>query len=43
MFVLNSKGTILQQLEPEYITVTEDSKKAYISLQENNAIATVRS
>lgn len=31
----------LAQLEPEYVTVSADSKKAYISLQENNAIATV--
>ena len=38
---VSSKGTILQQLEPEYITISEDSKTAYITLQENNAIATV--
>ncbi len=38
---VSSKGTVLQQMEPEYITVSEDSKKAYVSLQENNAIATV--
>ena len=38
---VNSKGTTLQQLEPEYITVSKDSKRAYVSLQENNAIATV--
>lgn len=31
----------LEQLEPEYVTVSEDSKTAYVSLQENNAIATV--
>lgn len=36
-----SKGTILQQLEPEYITVSNDSNTAYVALQENNAIATV--
>lgn len=34
---LNSKGSIAQQLEPEYITVQGDT--AYVSLQENNAIA----
>ncbi|QGS69584.1 hypothetical protein CV093_18775 [Oceanobacillus sp. 143] len=34
-------GTVLQQLEPEYVTVSEDSKTAYVSLQENNAIATI--
>ena len=38
---VSSKGTTLQQLEPEYITVSEDSKRAYVSLQENNAIATI--
>ncbi|MEK5036559.1 choice-of-anchor I family protein [Sporosarcina sp. FSL K6-3457] len=38
---VNSKGTTLQQLEPEYVAVSEDSKLAYVSMQENNAIATV--
>lgn len=28
-------------LEPEFVTVTDDSKTAYVSLQENNAIAEV--
>ena len=31
----------MEQLEPEYITVSADSTTAYVSLQENNAIATV--
>lgn len=34
-------ATIAQQLEPEYVTVSDDSTTAYVSLQENNAIATV--
>ena len=38
---VNSKGTVHQQLEPEYVAVSEDSKLAYVSMQENNAIATV--
>ncbi|MFJ7825426.1 choice-of-anchor I family protein [Psychrobacillus sp. NPDC096623] len=38
---VNSKGTTLQQLEPEYISVSADSNFAYISMQENNAIATL--
>ncbi|MCA0988476.1 choice-of-anchor I family protein [Guptibacillus algicola] len=32
-------STPAQDFEPEYIQVTPDSKKAYVSLQENNAIA----
>jgi len=38
---VDSQGTKLEQLEPEYITVSADSTTAYVSLQENNAIATV--
>ncbi|MCG7335277.1 choice-of-anchor I family protein [Sporosarcina sp. ACRSM] len=38
---VNSKGTVLQQLEPEYVAVSADSKLAYVAMQENNAIATV--
>ena len=34
-------NSYLAQLEPEYVTVSADSKTAYVSLQENNAIATV--
>lgn len=38
---VSSEGSVLQQLEPEYITVSGDSKTAFVTLQENNAIATV--
>ena len=31
-------NTVAKDLEPEYITVSADSSKAYVSLQENNAI-----
>lgn len=31
----------VKSLEPEYITVSDDSKTAWVSLQENNAIAVV--
>ncbi len=34
-------ATVAQDLEPEYVSVTADSKTAYITLQENNAVAEV--
>lgn len=34
-------STVAQDLEPEYVSFSDDSKWAYISLQENNAIAVV--
>jgi len=34
-------ATVAQDLEPEYITVSADSKTAWVTLQENNAIAAV--
>ena len=34
-------ATIAQDLEPEYIAVDADSRKAYVVCQENNAIVTV--
>jgi len=33
--------TLAQSLEPEYITVSDDSKTAFVSLQENNAIGII--
>ncbi len=37
--IFGPNATVAQDLEPEYITVSEDSTKAWISLQENNALA----
>ena len=34
-------STVAQDLEPEYVAVSADSRLAYITLQENNAIATL--
>ncbi|WP_306643841.1 choice-of-anchor I family protein [Sanyastnella coralliicola] len=39
IFGLNA--TVSRDLEPEYITVAEDGLSAWVSLQENNAIATI--
>ncbi|WP_296404065.1 choice-of-anchor I family protein [Psychrobacter sp.] len=36
-----SMSSVAEDLEPEYIAVDQDNKTAYISLQENNAIAIV--
>jgi hypothetical protein len=33
------KTTVAKNLEPEYLTISSDSKTAWITLQENNAIA----
>lgn len=34
-------ASVSQDLEPEYIAVSEDSSTAWVTLQENNAIATI--
>ncbi len=39
--VFGPGASVAQDLEPEYVAVSADSKKAYVALQENNAIATV--
>lgn len=33
--------TVAQDLEPEYLTINADASKAYVALQENNALATI--
>lgn len=39
--VFGPNATLAMDAEPEYITVSDDSKTAWVSLQENNAIAKV--
>lgn len=36
-----TKADAVRDLEPEYIAVSNDSSKAFVTLQENNAIATI--
>ncbi|WP_127471638.1 choice-of-anchor I family protein [Thiomicrorhabdus aquaedulcis] len=38
---VGNKATVAQSFEPEYITVSEDGSKAFVALQENNAIAVI--
>lgn len=39
--VFGPNATVAQDLEPEYITVSADARTAYVTLQENNAIAVI--
>ncbi|WP_435133245.1 choice-of-anchor I family protein [Formosa sp. A9] len=39
--ITSPNATVSQDLEPEYITYANDSKKAWVSLQENNALAVI--
>lgn len=39
--VFGPGSTVAQDFEPEYCAVSPDSKTAYVTLQENNAIATI--
>ena len=41
MIVDGVNATVAQSLEPEYVTVGADGSKAYVTLQENNAIAVI--
>ena len=38
---LKASSTLSQDLEPEYITTAADSQKAWVTLQENNAVAEI--
>ncbi|WP_319523796.1 choice-of-anchor I family protein [uncultured Desulfosarcina sp.] len=37
--IFGPNATVAQDLEPEYIAVAEDSSQAWVTLQENNAVA----
>jgi len=39
--VFGPGATVSQDMEPEYIAVSDDSQKAYVTLQENNAYAII--
>ncbi|MCU4349176.1 choice-of-anchor I family protein [Acinetobacter lactucae] len=39
--IFGPNATVAQDLEPEYITVSDDSKTAWVTLQENNALAQI--
>ncbi len=39
--IFGSNASVAQDLEPEYITISADSKTAWVTLQENNAIARI--
>jgi len=39
--IFGPNATVAKDVEPEYITVTADSKRAYVTLQENNAVAVI--
>jgi DNA-binding beta-propeller fold protein YncE len=39
--VFGLNATFAKDMEPEYVTISEDSKTAWVTLQENNAIAKI--
>ena len=39
--IFSTSATVAQDLEPEYITISTDNTKAYVAIQENNALAVI--
>jgi hypothetical protein len=39
--VFSTSASIAQDFEPEYITISDDNTKAYVGIQENNAMLTI--
>lgn len=39
--VFSTSASVAQDFEPEYIAISDDNTKAYVSLQENNALVTI--
>lgn len=39
--IFSTSASVAQDIEPEYITISSDDSKAFVSLQENNAMAVI--
>lgn len=39
--VFSTSASVAQDFEPEYIAISDDNSKAYVTLQENNALVTI--
>lgn len=41
VFGNNGSSTVIQDIEPEYVTISDDSSTAYVGLQENNGMVII--